>query len=151
MLAAVRSWREGKSMLTMVALLTSMAGATAKVDPPLVLSSGQMKFSSTKFYPKESLEKHEEGDASFTVTIATDGKPKDCVITKSTGSPRLDKATCEMVTSRSNYTPDHDDEGKPKESKFSGSVHWGINRSTRGKWVKSASAPSSPPAAATPK
>ena len=109
-----------------VALLIGLAGTAEEANPPLVIPSGQMKFIVRNSYPKESLEKREEGNVGFTVDIQPDGKAKNCAITKSSGFKTLDDATCAMLLKRTNYTPDKDDAGKPKESKFSGSVNWTI-------------------------
>jgi protein TonB len=110
-------------MFVLVALL---AGAPAAAEPSPVIPSGQMKFIVRDSYPQDSLDKREEGDVGFTVAILPDGKAKDCTITKSSGFKRLDDATCAMLLERTNYVPDKDDAGKPKESRFSGTVNWAI-------------------------
>src|SRR3546814_1061210 len=49
-------------------------------------------------YPLQALREGRKGTSHFSVTVGTDGRAKDCVITKSSGSADLDAETCRMMT-----------------------------------------------------
>ena len=50
-----------------------------------------------KSYPAESLKAGEEGTVFFDAKLNKDGKIYSCVVTESSGYPRLDQATCDMI------------------------------------------------------
>jgi protein TonB len=77
-------------------------------------------------YPAKALREHREGTTYFTVTVGTDGRAKDCVITKSSGSADLDEAACEMIVRRARFDPATDEHGKPVEMPYSNKVNWKI-------------------------
>ena len=67
-----------------------------------------------------------EGVTGFRVTIGTDGKVVDCQITKSSGSPDLDEATCANVRRRARFTPATDGEGNPTTGSYANAIRWVI-------------------------
>jgi len=54
-------------------------------------------------YPPASLKAGEEGVVGFQVTLDRDGKLGSCVVTKSSGYKRLDKATCDMIVETARF------------------------------------------------
>jgi protein TonB len=79
-------------------------------------------------YPTSAFNRHEEGTASFTVTVGINGRPKDCVITQSSGFPDLDAATCQTVLQRAYFRPATDENGLPIEAPFASRMNWRIPR-----------------------
>lgn len=77
-------------------------------------------------YPSRALQLSQEGVTGFHVSIGTDGKVTDCSITKSSGSPELDKTTCDLVKRRARFTPATDGDGNPTTGSFSNSIRWQI-------------------------
>ncbi|ODU69076.1 MAG: energy transducer TonB [Novosphingobium sp. SCN 66-18] len=77
-------------------------------------------------YPSRALREEREGVTGFRVTIGTDGKVVDCQITKSSGSPDLDDATCANVRRRARFTPATDGEGNPTTGSYASSIRWVI-------------------------
>jgi len=75
-------------------------------------------------YPSKALREHRQGTTYFTVTVGTDGRARDCVVTKSSGSPDLDEAACKIIVKRAHFNPATDDQGKPIEKPYSNSVKW---------------------------
>src|SRR3546814_6875382 len=71
-------------------------------------------------YPLQALREGREGTSHFSVTVGTDGRAKDCVITKSSGSADLDAETCRMMAMRGRWSPAINANGAPVESKYSG-------------------------------
>lgn len=78
----------------------------------------------TADYPTESLLANEQGNTGFTVTVNTQGRVKDCRISATSGSPRLDEATCRLVTQRARFTPATDTKDNPIEGTYSNRVRW---------------------------
>lgn len=78
----------------------------------------------TADYPADSLRANEQGSSAFTVTVDTQGRVKDCRITGSSGSPRLDETTCRLVTQRARFTPATDSKDNPIEGTYSNRVRW---------------------------
>jgi protein TonB len=85
-------------------------------------------FQTSDDYPARALLAGHEGTAYFTVTVTKDGKPKDCVISKSSGWSELDKQTCKVVLRRARFAPATDDNGAPVEAPYSSRINWRIPR-----------------------
>lgn len=83
-------------------------------------------WATTNDYPSRALREEREGTTGFRVSIGTDGKVTDCQITRSSGSPDLDEATCANVRRRARFTPATDGEGQPTTGSYSNSVRWVI-------------------------
>jgi protein TonB len=79
-------------------------------------------------YPTYAFNRHEEGTTSFTVTVGVNGRPKDCVVTQSSGFPDLDAATCAAVLQRAYFTPATDENGMPIEAPFASRMNWRFPR-----------------------
>jgi protein TonB len=78
----------------------------------------------TADYPADSLRANEQGTTGFTVTVDTQGRVKDCRISASSGSPRLDETTCRLVTQRARFTPATDSKDNPIEGTYANRVRW---------------------------
>ncbi|MCP9222311.1 energy transducer TonB [Erythrobacter sp. LQ02-29] len=68
------------------------------------------------------------GTASFRLSIGTDGKVKQCSITRSTGHAALDDATCALVSKRAKFKPATGSSGAKVAGSYTGSVRWQIPR-----------------------
>lgn len=77
-------------------------------------------------YPTDSLKAGEQGAVEFQVDVGVDGKATNCVIVKSSGYPRLDKATCDLVTRRARFNPATDKDGAPAKGTFKNKMNWVI-------------------------
>ncbi|MFM9937017.1 MAG: energy transducer TonB [Novosphingobium sp.] len=77
-------------------------------------------------YPSRALREEREGSSGFRVTVGTDGKVTDCQITRSSGSPDLDQATCDNVRRRARFAPATDGEGNPTTGAYSSTIRWVI-------------------------
>ncbi|MCL9998274.1 MAG: energy transducer TonB [Erythrobacter sp.] len=66
------------------------------------------------------------GTARFTLQIDARGKVTGCTITRSTGHPALDTATCDLVSKRARFDAARDGNGKPVPGSWSNSVTWRI-------------------------
>jgi TonB family protein len=71
-------------------------------------------------YPKESLERGEQGVVHYRVKFGRNGKAKRCEVTRSSGHDRLDAATCNLLMDRARFTPGD-------RSTYDGRVHWRIS------------------------
>ncbi len=77
-------------------------------------------------YPSRALREEREGSTGFRVTIGTDGKVADCSVTRSSGSPDLDQATCDNIRRRARFTPATDGDGNPTTGSYSSTIRWVI-------------------------
>ena len=75
-------------------------------------------------YPHAALKRGEEGDVSFEVELEPDGKLRSCAITRSSGFPLLDNATCEMMVRNAQFIGGHEKNGRRARSSHSGVVAW---------------------------
>lgn len=66
------------------------------------------------------------GKASFTLSIDAGGKVKGCTITRSTGHPALDAATCDLVSKRARFEAARDGNGKPVAGSYTSTITWAI-------------------------
>jgi periplasmic protein TonB len=77
-------------------------------------------------YPSRALREEREGSTGFRVSIGTDGKVTDCQVTRSSGSPDLDQATCDNVRRRARFNIATDGEGNPTTGSYASTVRWVI-------------------------
>jgi protein TonB len=75
-------------------------------------------------YPAAALRLDEHGTTQFRVSVGSDGLVKACDIVKSSGSRRLDDATCKLVTKRARFEPAKDKNGETTVGTYSNSVRW---------------------------
>src|SRR5579863_1800662 len=80
----------------------------------------------TDDYPPRALREERAGTTRFHMTIGPNGRPTDCQVTSSSGSPDLDEATCTYAQRRAKFTPATDTDGQPTTGSYSGSVRWVI-------------------------
>ncbi|MFN3389525.1 MAG: energy transducer TonB [Allosphingosinicella sp.] len=76
-------------------------------------------------YPKESLQRGEQGAVGYRVKIDRRGNPLSCEITQSSGFERLDLATCAMLMERARFTPKREGTRAERQT-YDGRVVWRI-------------------------
>lgn len=76
-------------------------------------------------YPSRALQQEREGTTGFRVTIGTDGRVIDCVITQSSGHEDLDAATCTNIKRRARFEPAVRN-GEKVQGSFASRVRWEI-------------------------
>lgn len=59
----------------------------------------------TDDYPPEALRANQQGTVRFSVTVGTNGRVIDCVITRSSGFRELDDGTCRLARRKLRFTP----------------------------------------------
>lgn len=79
-------------------------------------------------YPPKSLRAGEQGRVEYSFTVTPRGKVKNCTITKSTGYPRLDKATCQLI-SETIYAPARV-AGREVAEEKTGAMNWRVSPPT---------------------
>ncbi|NML06167.1 energy transducer TonB [Sphingomonas sp. G-3-2-10] len=75
-------------------------------------------------YPKEALQKREQGTATFRLTIGADGKVVGCTILHGSGSVVLDDTVCGLMRKRAKFTPARDAAGKPVPDMWISRFRW---------------------------
>ena len=94
-----------------------------RFTPKAAVPKGQPgNWATSNDYPSRALREEREGTTGFRVTIGPDGKVTDCQITRSSGSPDLDEATCSNVRRRARFQPATDGEGQPTTGSYSNSI-----------------------------
>lgn len=78
-------------------------------------------------YPKDALDRGEQGTVYYHVQIDGRGRPTECRITESSGYQRLDLATCTMLMDRAQFTPSQSRSGRRIRSTYDGKVIWRIS------------------------
>lgn len=100
---------------------------TPRFDPaPPVPRNGPIGWITNADYPSSSIRRLEEGTARYALSIGANGRVQDCRITSSTGSEKLDEATCKNLTRRARFDPAKGADGKAIASTYSGQVTWQI-------------------------
>jgi periplasmic protein TonB len=75
-------------------------------------------------YPSRDLQQENQGSVNVSLTIGTNGRVTACSVTKSSGFPGLDSATCSKIKSRAKFKPATDENGQPTTGSYSKSVRW---------------------------
>jgi protein TonB len=80
--------------------------AETKTAPVAAVARGRSEnWVSVDDYPPSSLRAGEEGTTQVKYTVNATGRVENCVVTSSSGSSALDRATCASITRRGRYTP----------------------------------------------
>lgn len=81
-------------------------------------------------YPLQALRMNEQGATGFAVQVNRQGLVSECRITSSSGSSRLDEATCGLVTQRARFAPARDRQGEPTTGAYANRVRWVLPETT---------------------
>jgi protein TonB len=84
------------------------------------------EWASDNDYPTRALQLGQEGVTGFRLSVGSDGKVSACDITRSSGSPELDKTTCDLMRRRARFNPATDGDGNPTTGSYSSTVRWQI-------------------------
>lgn len=82
-------------------------------------------WATTEDYPARALREERAGTTGFRLSVGADGRPTDCQVTSSSGSPDLDAATCSNVMRRARFKPAMQD-GQPVSASYSNRIRWVI-------------------------
>jgi TonB family protein len=88
----------------MSATLSILLGLTAFAAPESDPPTREIRLI-RDYYPAASLKAGEQGTVGFEVGLNRDGKIESCVVTSSSGFPRLDEATCDMIVRTARFGP----------------------------------------------
>ena len=90
-----------------------------------VLRGDHGKLISTDDYPDASLRAEEQGTTRVSYDINEQGRVENCQVTQSSGHPRLDTTTCQLITRRFKFTPAKAEGGAPmRENGHADAVKW---------------------------
>jgi protein TonB len=79
-------------------------------------------------YPARDLREGNQGQTSFMLAVGADGRVQSCTVTRSSGHPGLDKATCDNVARRARFEPATDGAGNRVAGTFTSTIVWRIPR-----------------------
>lgn len=85
------------------ALQPGPMSVTAPTEPSDIIARNRLVI--TKFYPRASLRRGEEGEVHFRINVNRDGRLDGCQVTRSSGYEALDTATCDMLLKGATATP----------------------------------------------
>jgi periplasmic protein TonB len=77
-------------------------------------------------YPVWALRDGVGGRMIYDASVDASGKPTDCRIIVSTGSPRLDSEACAMILKQGRFYPAKNADGLPETGVYRGGLHWTI-------------------------
>lgn len=102
----------------MLGIALALAAATTS---PIIERN---KFVVAQYYPKDSIQRGEEGDVVFRMRTNRDGRVDSCQIVKSSGYARLDKATCDLILVGATAVPLENGQGMKVAGNRDGLVQW---------------------------
>ncbi len=88
-------------------------------------------------YPAAAMWERQSGTVGTRLALDAAGEPIGCTVTASSGSPVLDKGTCELLRSRAHFLPARDAAGKPIPSGYNLKFSWVLpdGQGAFGSWV----------------
>ena len=89
-------------------------------------SNSPASWITTDDYPATELRREAEGVAAYRVIVGTNGRVTACEIARSTGSRRLDEATCDFIARRARFEAATDETGARIVGAYTGTVKWEI-------------------------
>lgn len=85
------------------------------------LISGRIQ---TSDYPRDALAAEQSGTVYLRFVVGVNGRVSDCAVTRSSGVPSLDDATCRLITKRFRYRPARDRAGNRVPQVIDGDHEW---------------------------
>ena len=115
-------------MMAAVLILAAMLTAQSAPQPTPAVRAGVdlADFISDSDYPLEARQRDEQGTVGFRVSVAPNGRGRDCRVLASSGSRSLDRTTCEILEERVRFTPARDAAGRAVPDSFAGRVQWAL-------------------------
>ena len=96
----------------------------AKVPPrPL---GNPAYWATTNDYPVQALRARKGGNVVFLLDVDIRGRPTRCSIARSSGVPRLDEITCQLMIRRARFDAARNAEGQPIAGYYVSNVRWSI-------------------------
>jgi protein TonB len=86
---------------------------------------GQLKDSD---YPDTAADAGISGTVGVRYLVWTDGRVRDCEVTRSSGSPELDATTCRLIEARFRFRPSRDESGRPVPAVIVENHSWMIHQ-----------------------
>ena len=103
------------------------APPTPRFTPKRALPSNNVsRWITNDDYPRPALVDQAEGSVGYRLVIGTNGRVSSCELTRPSGVPSLDAATCRLITSRARFESATDDAGAKVLGTYTGSVTWQI-------------------------
>ncbi|MEQ1687815.1 MAG: energy transducer TonB [Sphingopyxis sp.] len=106
-----------------LALLMQAAPALGGVKPPLPVGN-QADWVTLNDYPASAQRENRSGTTSMELTISSEGRVTECLVTSSSGSPDLDAAACAALIRRARFEPARDRRGRAVTGTFTKRVRW---------------------------
>jgi protein TonB len=104
-------------------------GAATAVEPAIATPLGHPgDWATADDYPPSDLRLTHEGTSRFSLVVGTDGRVTACAITRSSGWPGLDGATCRLVTKRARFRAATDGAGAKVPGNYASAIRWMIPR-----------------------
>ena len=75
-------------------------------------------------YPRSAIARNEQGTSGVRFWVGKNGKPRDCTVVESSGSPILDSQTCAVIMRRGRFEPARTASGDAVESISFQRVRW---------------------------
>lgn len=79
-------------------------------------------------YPEAAAEAGVGGTVGVRYLVWTDGRVRECEVTRSSGSPELDAMTCRLIERRFRFRPSRDARGRPVPATIVENHSWEIQR-----------------------
>jgi protein TonB len=91
---------------------------------PLQIKGDRATWVTTDDYPASAIRNGEEGRVEIAVRVGANGRVTSCQVTKPSGHPSLDQATCYFYAKRARFLPALAADGTPVEAGHTDSVRW---------------------------
>lgn len=119
------------------ALLLLAGAATAQETPQEVTrrTNGEIQFAN---YPRGSLARGEQGTVGIDVTTDRQGRLRSCAVSKSSGFPALDEATCDLLITHLKMKPWLAPNGGGVVTRQQGQIIWALPKDYKGPIAKPA-------------
>lgn len=75
-------------------------------------------------YPAAAIRAEQQGTVGFTLSVDAEGRPSDCVVTRTSGVALLDETACSLMMRRARFEPARDAEGKAIAARWSSRFRW---------------------------
>lgn len=111
-------------MISSIMLMALAASVSPQEGQPVQSKNGEFIF---RQYPPRAKAAGEQGAVRFRADVDAKGNVMSCKVIASSGYPRLDDETCEMIVDNATFKPTYDSEGKARAAVHDGLVNWRLS------------------------
>jgi hypothetical protein len=109
-------------LLALIAAVAQAAAPAANASEPVARTPLQNYVTPDDF--PQGVERSAAKPVGFKLTVGSEGRVSECLVTSSSGNAAIDSTTCRLMRSRTRFAPARDARGGPRSGEVQATIDW---------------------------